>query len=291
MDSFHARTPRSKPATPAAGAAAREGLPRIDQLLVERGLAASRTAAQRLIAAGRVSWRSAQGSTLVRKPSELLPDSAELHVTPDEADRFVSRGGLKLDGALARSGLDVVGMTCLDVGQSTGGFSDCLLQAGAARVIGVEVGHGQLHARLHEDARCVTLEGINARELSADQLGAHMPPGGFGLVVCDASFISLGLLLPRWPALLQEGGHVLSLVKPQFEVGPQGVGRGGIVRDASLYPQVEARIRDTCGTHGLQVLDYFDSPITGSDGNREFFVFAQRGNTAALHEATSRITS
>ncbi|MDQ8023874.1 MAG: TlyA family RNA methyltransferase [Moraxellaceae bacterium] len=276
MDSFHARNPRSKPVTPAAAAAIREGAPRIDQLLVERGLATSRTAAQRLIAAGRVSWRSALGSTPVRKPSEQLPDSAELHVTPDDADRFVSRGGLKLDGALARSGLDVVGMTCLDVGQSTGGFSDCLLQAGAARVIGVEVGHGQLHPRLHEDARCVTLEGINARDLDATQLGGLMPADGFDLIVCDASFISLALLLPRWHALLRNDGHVLSLVKPQFEVGPQGVGRGGIVRDAGLYPQVEERIRATCREHGLHVLDYFDSPITGSDGNREFFVFAQR---------------
>lgn len=275
MDSFHARNTRSRVPRETA-AVEKDGAPRVDQLLVERGLAASRTAAQRLIAAGRVSWRSSHGETVVRKASEAVPDSAELLVAHDDADRFVSRGGMKLAGALARTGLGVRGMLCLDVGQSTGGFSDCLLQACAAKVVGVEVGHDQLHARLRDDERCVTLEGINARTLDAAQLGAHMPAEGFDLVVCDASFISLTLLLPCWPALLRTGGHVLALVKPQFEVGPQGVGRGGIVRDASLYPQVEERIRECCPRYGLRVLDYFESPITGSDGNHEFFVFAKR---------------
>ena len=247
---------------------------RADQLLVTQGLAPSRTAAQRLIEAGRVTWQSPQGPQPVAKPSQALPASAELLVNPDPADRYVSRGGLKLAGALARCELDVSGYFCLDVGQSTGGFTDCLLQAGAARVVGVEVGHGQLHPRLQDHPRVVCLEGINARHLSAADLGPHFPAPGFDLVVTDASFISLALLLPGFPALLKPGGRVLALVKPQFEVGPNNLGKGGIVRDPGLYAEVEAKIRAACAACGLAVLDYFDSPITGTDGNREFFVLA-----------------
>ncbi len=269
MKSFHRRSSRPPPLPAAATAAATvRRAPRADQLLVERGLAPSRTAARALIEAGRVHWE--QG--MVSRPAQPLPASARLHVTPDAADRFVSRAGLKLAGALARSGVQVGGRRCLDIGQSTGGFTDCLLQAGAASVVGVEVGHGQLHPRLAADARCVTLEGVNARTLNAASLGVHFPPGGFDLLVCDASFISLGLLLPRWPALLASTGEVLALVKPQFEVGPSGVGKGGIVRDAAQYAVVETRIRAAAAEAGLQVLDWFESPISGSDGNREFFI-------------------
>src|SRR5690606_39212383 len=143
-----------------------------------------------------------------------------------------------------------------------------LLQAGAAKVVGVEVGRDQLHPRLRNDPRCVTLEGVNARALTAADLGNHFPPGGFELIVCDASFISLSLLLPQWPALLAPGGHVLALVKPQFEVGPQGIGKGGIVRDPALYAEVEAKLRAAARAAGLRILDWFDSPIAGGDGNR-----------------------
>ena len=271
MNSFHARGRRPRPAVDSRPAAPRGGV-RADALLSERGLAGSRSAARRLIEAGRVF---ADGEA-VRKASQELPASVRLEVVVDPQDRFVSRGGIKLAGALARTGIDVAGMRCLDVGQSTGGFTDCLLQAGADRVIGVEVGHGQLHARLAGDPRVATLERINARELSAQALDEAMPPGGFDLVVCDASFISLGLLLPRWPALLHSGGQVLALVKPQFEVGPTGLGKGGIVRDPGRYAEVESRIRTLAAGAGLEVLDYFDSPITGSDGNREFFIHARR---------------
>jgi 23S rRNA (cytidine1920-2'-O)/16S rRNA (cytidine1409-2'-O)-methyltransferase len=247
---------------------------RSDQLLVARGLAPSRTVAQRLIETGRVSWQSPQGAQPVSKASQTLPDSAEFSIAPDPADRFVSRGGLKLAGALAHSSLDVSGHFCLDVGQSTGGFTDCLLQAGAAQVVGVEVGHGQLHPKLQDDPRVVCLEGINARHLAPAELGVHFPASGFDLIVTDASFISLTLLLPNFPALLKPGGWVLALVKPQFEVGPKNLGKGGIVRDSALYAGVEEKIRAACGECGLEVLDWFDSPITGSDGNREFFVLA-----------------
>ena len=267
MKSFHRRSSRPAPAPhPHTAAPAGHGLPRADHLLVEQGLAPSRTTARALIEAGRVSCEGKP----VTKPAQLLPPSARLAVTPDPDDRFVSRGGLKLAGALAHTGLDVRGFTCLDVGQSTGGFTDCLLQAGAARVVGIEVGHGQLHPRLRQDARCVTLEGVNARHLCAADLGEHMPPRGFELIVCDASFISLTLLLPQWPALLAPGGHVLALVKPQFEVGPQGLAKGGIVRDAARYAEVETRTRAAARAAGIDIVDWFDSPITGGDGNREF---------------------
>ncbi|THF65056.1 TlyA family RNA methyltransferase [Pseudothauera rhizosphaerae] len=269
MKSFHRRSSRPATERPLAAAPVHRDLPRADQLLVQQGLAPSRTAARALIEAGRVS---ADGAP-VTKPAQELPESAVLAVAADEADRFVSRGGRKLAGALAASGLEPTGRTCLDVGQSTGGFTDCLLQAGAARVVGVEVGHGQIHPRLADDPRCVTLEGINARHLSAVALGGHFPPGGFGLIVCDASFISLALLFPQWPALLATGGDILALVKPQFEVGPQGLGKGGIVRDAALYREVEDKLRAAAAAAGLAVCGWYDSPIAGGDGNREFFLW------------------
>ena len=272
MNSFHARQGRPRHAAESHKPVDRHGLLRVDQLLVAQGLAPSRTAARALIEASRVC----HDGQPVAKPSLELPPDARLTVTPDDSDRFVSRGALKLEGALARSGLDVQGAICLDIGQSTGGFTDCLLQAGAAKVVGVEVGHDQLHPRLRKDPRCVTLEGLNARKLSATDLGDHAPPHGFDLLVCDASFISLALLLPQWVALLSPAGHVLALVKPQFEVGPQGLGKGGIVRDTSLYTEVENRLRAAAHAAGLIILDWFDSPITGGDGNREFFFHAIR---------------
>lgn len=249
---------------------------RADVLLVERGLAPSRTAAQRLIAAGHVFTRVGRKGTRVAltKPGLTLNDDVAIEVEFNELDRFVSRGGLKLDGAIVRAGLDVTGLHCLDVGQSTGGFTDCLLQRGAAHVVGVDVGHDQLHASLRGDPRVTCIEGINARELTL----SHLPVGvatRFDLIVADVSFISLTKVLPQWPALLAPGGRVLSLVKPQFEVGAENVGRGGIVRDASLYATVEATIGNACASAGLTVLDYFESPITGSDGNHEFFVYAE----------------
>ena len=249
---------------------------RADQLLVEKGLAASRSQAQRLIASG-VQWR--QGAGLwrrVAKNGDEVPAGAELVLLDDAEARYVSRGGLKLEGALNTSGWDVAGWRCLDVGQSTGGFTDCLLQRGAAQVVGLDVGHGQLHARLRQDARVVCIEGLNARELQP--LDARIPEAaqGFDLVVGDVSFISLTLVLPAVVPWLKAGGHLLMLVKPQFELQPGQIGKGGIVRDAALYAQVEARIREACATLGLQVQAWQDSPIEGGDGNREFFVQATR---------------
>lgn len=249
---------------------------RADLLLVARGLCPSRTAARRAIEAGRLFFLRGGERLSVKQPAQELPETAEIELVPDAAERYVSRGGLKLAGALAQAGLNVEGFDCLDVGQSTGGFTDCLLQAGAARVVGVEVGHGQLHSRLQDDPRVACLEGINARSLLPSDLGGHFPPAGFDLIVVDASFISLTLLLPNFAALLRPGGQVLALVKPQFEVGPKGLGKGGIVRDAGLYAEVEARIRAAAEAAGLQVRDFFDSPLLGGDGNREFFLHAAK---------------
>ena len=270
---------------------------RADQLLVERGLAASRSQAQRLLAAG-VRWRMGDAAPWqqVKKNSEDIPQGAQIELLDASETAFVSRGGLKLQGALAATGLSVAGKICLDVGQSTGGFTDCLLQAGAAHVLGVDVGHGQLHPRLAQHPQVMALEGLNARELSAEVLiaaQADLTPEnaknsmknaldvaplqtGFDLVVGDLSFISLALVLPRLAPLLAADGQLLMLVKPQFELQPADIGKGGIVRDSALYAVVEQRIRDCCAAQGLEVLAWLASAIHGGDGNHEFFVFAQR---------------
>ena len=252
-------------------------LMRADQLLVERGLAASRSQAQRLIAAG-LRWRLGSGAwKTVAKNGDEVPATAELQLLDAAESRYVSRGGLKLEGALARTGQPVAGLRCLDVGQSTGGFTDCLLQQGAASVVGVDVGHGQLNERLRADARVVCVEKLNARELSAQTLLAAAgecaaPP--FDLVVGDLSFISQTLVWPALAPLLKADGHLLMLVKPQFELQPEQIGKGGLVRDPASYALVEARLRQACAALGWRWLDYFESPITGGDGNREFFVWA-----------------
>ncbi len=247
---------------------------RADQLLVERNLAASRSQAQRLIAAG-VQWRLGSGGwRSVAKNGEELPAAAELQLLDDAEARYVSRGGLKLEGALQAAGWDVRGWRCLDVGQSTGGFTDCLLQQGAAQVVGIDVGHGQLHPRLRGDARVVCIEGLNARELQAGDARIPDAQTGFDLLVGDVSFISLSLVLPGVVPLLRAGGRLLMLVKPQFELQPGQVGKGGIVREAPLHALVEQRLRTALAEQGLQVQAWRDSPIVGGDGNREFFVQA-----------------
>jgi 23S rRNA (cytidine1920-2'-O)/16S rRNA (cytidine1409-2'-O)-methyltransferase len=241
---------------------------RADQLLVERGLAASRSQAQRLIASG-VRWLDARGWKQVAKNGDEVPPHAELELLDAAEARYVSRGGLKLEGALKAAGVEVAGKVCLDVGQSTGGFTDCLLQHGAARVTGVDVGHGQLHERMRREPRVVAIERVNARELTTEHVG-----GGFDLIVGDLSFISLTLVLPALVPLLKRDGDFLMLVKPQFELQPGQVGKHGVVSDPSFYAVVEKRIRDCCAALGLEVRGWFPSAIDGGDGNREFFVHA-----------------
>ena len=336
---------------------------RADQLLVERGMAASRSQAVRLITGGMrwfdgIKWRD------VVKNKDDIPEDAPIELLDDAEARYVSRGGLKQEAALKHTGLDVADLFVLDVGQSTGGFTDCLLQAGAAQVTGVDVGHAQLHPRLRVDTRVLCVEGLNARSLTPGSLQAacemvlseHWEPpavddpepeapyswmrgGGevtdyddsddaddaeieahiaqatgkvnarpfdgsvegdadtvaapkrarrkpglddvdttpeFDLVTGDVSFISLTLILPALVPLMPLDGLLLMLVKPQFELQPGQVGKGGIVRDPALYATVETRLRDCCAELDLEVLDWFDSAVEGGDGNREFFIYAKK---------------
>jgi 23S rRNA (cytidine1920-2'-O)/16S rRNA (cytidine1409-2'-O)-methyltransferase len=249
---------------------------RADQLLVDRGLAASRSQAQRLIASG-VEWRlGTKPWQRVAKNGDELPLPSELRLLDNAEARYVSRGGLKLEGALLSSGLTAQGLRCLDVGQSTGGFTDCLLQQGAAQVVGLDVGHGQLHPRLRDDARVVCVEHINARELEANDARVPDAQLGFDLVVGDLSFISLTLVLPALLPFLNKSGTLLMLVKPQFELQPSDIGKGGLVKDVTSYVQVEARLREACAALKLDVLGYWPSAIAGGDGNQEFWIGAHR---------------
>jgi 23S rRNA (cytidine1920-2'-O)/16S rRNA (cytidine1409-2'-O)-methyltransferase len=243
---------------------------RADQILVQRGLTPSRSAAQRLIEHGGVRWLGPKGWAVPTKAGEDLPEGCAIEVVDDAELRWVSRGGLKLDAALARTGLDVAGRTCLDVGQGTGGFTDVLLARGATRVVGVDVGHSQLHPQLRADARVTALEGLNARHLDA----AALPLARFELVVADLSFISLTLVLPALCRLAAR--DLLLLVKPQFELQPADIGKGGLVTEPAAHARVELRLRAACTGIGLTVRDYFGSAVAGGDGNREHFLWAQR---------------
>lgn len=304
---------------------------RIDQLLVQRQLASTRSQAQRLIAGG-VQWLQGDNWRQVAKNGDDVPEGAQIRLLDDAEARYVSRGGLKLEAALKQVGLNPAGWQCLDVGQSTGGFTDCLLQHGAALVVGVDVGSAQLHPSLRADPRVLCVEKLNARALDASDLiaayadsisatgqfyleeevvdefdddadveagqaefdaddssddgidtdadtdtgtaGDFVPE--FDLIVADLSFISQTLVLPAVVPMLKAGGTLLTLVKPQFELQPGQVGKGGIVKDASLYVFIEQRLRDACAALGLRVTHWFDSPIEGGDGNREFFIAAQK---------------
>jgi 23S rRNA (cytidine1920-2'-O)/16S rRNA (cytidine1409-2'-O)-methyltransferase len=328
---------------------------RADQLLVIRGLASTRAQAQRLIASG-VQWlklghhhtaqgamtgavigaeigaASSSGSALywqrIAKNGDILPDDAQIELLNDAEARYVSRGGLKLEGALQKLGLSVKGSTCLDVGQSTGGFTDCLLQQGATRVVGVDVGFGQLHDKLRSDERVLCFERVNAREPGviaaeiakllagedeenndfdsefdddnydneAEFTSKSIAPQAintpaisvntdlfepdfvaeFDFIVGDLSFISQTLVLPAIAPLLKPNGCLVMLVKPQFELNFGQVGKGGIVREAALYEQVEKRVREAYAEEGLTVHAWLESPIQGGDGNREFFIHASK---------------
>lgn len=332
---------------------------RADVFLVDHGHATTRSQAQRLIASG-VEWRLTPLAPWkkVTKNGDDIPAGVELKLLDNAEAKYISRGGLKLEGALEATGLKVDGLRCLDVGQSTGGFTDCLLQRGAAQVIGVDVGHGQLHERLRADVRVVCVEGMNARAMTAEVLQdaceeviserweeeedndtqpkapyAWMRNGGqvdedyddsndakdsdieafkaeraakakareegtvpterrrkaeyaevdttplFDFVTGDVSFISLTLVLPAVVRLLKPHGQLLMLVKPQFELQPGQIGKGGIVREPAHFQEVEERVR-TCLTElGLEVKAWMESAIEGGDGNREFFIHAVQGQT------------
>lgn len=237
---------------------------RIDQLLVERGLAESREKAQALILAGHVLVNNQKAV----KPGHSIPRDAAVEVAGRMP--YVSRGGYKLAGALDHWNIDVAGCACLDVGSSTGGFTDCLLQRGAARVWAVDVGHNQLDWKLRNDARVESREGVNARFLGPEDFAVP-----FDFAVCDASFISLTLLIPAIVPLLSPRGAIILLVKPQFEVERRQVGKGGIVREPELHQAACARVRAAVETQGFQT-DIIESPILGTGGNREFLLYARR---------------
>jgi 23S rRNA (cytidine1920-2'-O)/16S rRNA (cytidine1409-2'-O)-methyltransferase len=279
---------------------------RADLFLVEHGFATTRSQAQRLIGSG-VQWRVVVDAAEVAAPwkpvaknGDEIPEAAEVEVLDNTEAKYISRGGLKLEGALKATGLDVSTLRCLDVGQSTGGFTDCLLQHGAAQVVGVDVGHGQLHPSMRDDDRVVCLEGVNARSLTLDDFAEHYARATqlddqadgvaadfnplFDFMTGDLSFISLTLVLPAVVRLLKADGHLLMLVKPQFELQPGQIGKGGIVRDAVHFEFVEQRLRDCCAELGVAVLGWMASSIEGGDGNREFFIHGKKGSDAGLDD-------
>ncbi len=249
---------------------------RADQLILQRGLVPTRSAAQRLIEREAVRWLGPKGWAVVSKAGLDVPDDCELQITDDAELRFVSRGGLKLEGALKHCKIDVTGLNCLDAGQSTGGFTDALLQGGAARVVGIDVGHGQLHPKLKDDPRVHCFEGINARDVAGSAFAAAEPVHSFGFATADLSFITSTHVLPTLVEYLAPGGHLLVLVKPQFELQPAQIGKGGIVRDKRHFVEVENRLWQSCKALGLKVQTYFESPIKGGNGNTEFFVWARQ---------------
>ena len=235
---------------------------RLDRLLVDRGLADSREKAQALIMAGEVLLN---GQKAAKPGQPVAPDAAvEVLARPP----YVSRGGLKLAAALRHFAIDVTGQVCLDIGSSTGGFTDALLQAGAARVHAVDVGAGQLAWSIRTDPRVVLHEGLNARELRFDDIGELV-----SLIACDVSFISVTLILPAAVPLLQPAGRMVILIKPQFEVGKGQVGKGGIVRDPALHQAACVRVESAVRSLGF-VTSMMESPIFGAEGNKEFLLYA-----------------
>ncbi|HZN02198.1 MAG TPA: TlyA family RNA methyltransferase [Candidatus Polarisedimenticolia bacterium] len=250
-------------------------------MVVERGLAPSRERAQALILAGRVIVDGRPAG----KPGGTVPgDAAIALLAPDHP--FVGRGGLKLEGALTRLGVDPHGLVALDVGASTGGFTDCLLKRGARRVYALDVGTGQLDWSLRRDPRVVTMEGRNARHLRPEDL-----PEPVDLAVVDVSFISLALVLPPLRPLVKTGGTVLALVKPQFEVGRRDVGKGGIVRDPALHRGAVASVARSAAAAGYALLGGCRSPLPGAEGNVEFFLLlgpGPRAGAAGDAEALAR---
>jgi 23S rRNA (cytidine1920-2'-O)/16S rRNA (cytidine1409-2'-O)-methyltransferase len=237
---------------------------RLDQLLVDRGLAESREKAKALVLAGQVLVNGQRSD----KPGHTVASDAQIELA--EKMPYVSRGGIKLAGALDHFAIDVSGLVCLDVGASTGGFTDCLLQRGAARVYAIDVGHGQLDWRLRNDPRVVVRENVNARYLDAAEF-----PERFDFAVCDVSFISATMIVPRLTPLLAPQARMVILVKPQFEVGRDQVGKGGIVRDPALHRLAIERVRAAVESEGFAT-EVVESPIRGAEGNREFLLYAQR---------------
>lgn len=235
---------------------------RLDKLLLERGLVQSREKARALIMEGKVFVDGA----VMDKPGINVNPGVDVRLQEEES-LYVSRGGKKLKGAIDAFGIDPAGMTVMDVGASTGGFTDCILQEGARKVYAVDVGYGQLAWKLQQDHRVINLERRNVRYLKREEVGEAVD-----LILIDASFISIEKFLSHLLGFLKEGGVILSLIKPQFEAGKGEVGKGGVVRDAALHQKVIDRICRHCRGLGLRVLGVIESPLLGPKGNKEFFI-------------------
>jgi 23S rRNA (cytidine1920-2'-O)/16S rRNA (cytidine1409-2'-O)-methyltransferase len=240
---------------------------RLDKLLVEKGLAETRTKAQAMIMAGQVLVEEQR----VDKPGQAINPDASIRIKGAPL-RYVSRGGLKLEAALSEFAIDPTGKTCIDIGASTGGFTDCLLQHGASQVCALDVGHNQLAWRIRQDPRVIVIEGQNARYLEEDQF--EVP---FELATIDLSFISLTKVLQAVAAILKDGAHIIALVKPQFEVGKGEVGKGGIVTDPAKHQRVLDEITSFARSIGFEVAGVIESPILGAEGNREFLLHLRHG--------------
>ncbi len=246
---------------------------RLDKLMVDQGLAASRERAQALILAGRVLVNEQK----VTKPGTPVDQESVLRMLGEDM-RYVSRGGLKLERALEHWGIDVTGLNCVDIGTSTGGFTDCMLQRGAARVLCVDTGYGQIAQKLRDDPRVSLMERTNARLLAPGDFAGYCAGQGIGFLAMDVSFISATLVLPAVVAAIRGCGHVFDaviLVKPQFEAGRDNIGKGGIVRDPQAQQMAVERVRDAVLALGGNELDVIDSPILGMEGNREFLLHAR----------------
>lgn len=241
---------------------------RLDKLILERDLAPSIEKARALIMAGQVVVNDHTAD----KAGQQFAVNVAIRLK-EEPLQYVSRGGLKLRKALDEFAIDVTGITAIDIGSSTGGFTDCLLQAGAIKVIAVDVGYGQLAWKLQQDPRVVRMEKTNIRYLTPDKID-YLPT----MAVIDASFISLSMVLPATVALLKPGGRIIALIKPQFEVAKGKVGNGGVVRDPAIHQKVIEDVRHTALDLGLTVSALCESPITGADGNREFLILLQLPN-------------
>lgn len=253
---------------------------RIDKILLDLALAESRSAAQKMILEGAVFVKERGEWRPVTKASEKFEPHCEFKVEPIDELRYASRAGLKLAAALAwlstnELALKLEGMSALDIGQSTGGFTDCLLAHGLSRVVGVEVGHGQLIERLRRDGRVICLEGVNARSLDKSLVQAHAPEG-FDLCVMDVSFISQTKILPQIPPCLKAHAYLVSLIKPQFEVGRAGVDKGGIVASEAARQEAIRLVGDCARASGFKVLKVLPSPVTGGNGNLEYLLVAKR---------------
>jgi len=242
---------------------------RIDRLLVERGLADSRSKAQAMVMAGAVLVNNQR----IDKPSDRVIPEADIRIkgADDPTARYVSRGGAKLEAALREFAIDVRGICCLDVGASTGGFTDCLLQHGAQNVIAIDVGHNQLDWRLRTDPRVETREGVNGRYLTPDDFDHK-----FALAVMDVAFISATKVMPAIAPLLSESGRLITLIKPQFEVGRGEVGKGGLVREPEKHERVIAEVNQAALELGFRVLQVIESPLRGADGNVEFLALYEK---------------